>query len=95
MNQPTPPGKSTSRQYERIWGSFFVLTRFKDAGDDGPTQKEISHVLVRLSPQGTLKLFDASFNAHAKKNINPLTNSQPQIPSVLLKLNTQQRGTAK
>ena len=28
--------------------SFFVLIRFVDAGDAAPSQKEVSHVLVRL-----------------------------------------------
>ena len=51
----------------------FVLIRLKDAGDDAPSQKEISHVLVRLLLQGTLQQFnDASFLAHAKGQINAL-----------------------
>ena len=51
----------------------FVLIRLKDAGDDAPSQKEISHVPVRLLLQGTLQQFnDASFLAHAKGQINAL-----------------------
>ena len=61
--------------------SVFVFISFVDASDDGPSQKEISHVLVRLLLQGTLKQFNAIILTHAKKIINSLTQSQPQIPS--------------
>ena len=49
--------------------------RFKDAGDDAPSQREISHVLVRLSLQGTLTQFNATFLTHATSQINALKNS--------------------
>ena len=55
-----------------IGKSLLVLIRSMDAGDDAPSQKEISHVLVRLLLQGTLKQFNVSFLAHAKGQINAL-----------------------
>ena len=80
-----------------------VLTRFKDAGDDAPSQKEISNVLVRLLLQGTLKQFNITFLTHAKEqhqhidkfSASKLFKRRHRSSFVLLKLYTQQRGTTK
>ena len=49
---------------------FFFLIRFIDAGNDAPSQKEISHVLLRLLLQGTLKQFHATFLTRAQSQKN-------------------------
>ena len=50
----------------------FLLFRFIDAGCDAPSQKEISHVLLRLLLQGTVRPFNATLLTHAQSQINAL-----------------------
>ena len=59
---------------------FVCFHVFIDAGDNAPSRKEISHVLVRPKQQRDAeRQFNATFHTHAKNNINTLKRSQPQF----------------
>ena len=77
---------------------FFPLIGCIDADEDAPSQKEISHVPVRLLIGREVKQFSETFHTHAKNKFQHVENflaskSCKGSTRVLLKLCTQQRGT--
>ena len=81
----SPKTNMAKRETKNVAGSvlwdWYVLIRLKDASDDAPSKKEISHAQVRLLQQVTLKQFNVTFLTRAKSQINALKIlSEPLTP---------------